>query len=65
MSVLQEAYEAQAKALCDFGYSGTTAAMVEGAHTKWIADQPAVGIIEMMCFGAFRDYPQIFGEQGQ
>lgn len=61
MSTLTDGFEAQAKSLREFGYSDVTAEMVKAAHDKWNVGEGASNIIEMMCEGAFNDYPKIFG----
>lgn len=61
MAVIDEGFEAQAKALADFGYNGITSDMIREAHRKWQAGELPIGIIEMMSEKAFEDHPEIFG----
>jgi hypothetical protein len=58
---LKLGFAAQAASLRDFGYPDVTADDVATAHGKWLKAEPMKGIIEMMCEGAFNDYPKIFG----
>jgi len=60
-NVLQEGFEAQAKALDDFGYTSVTADDVRKAHEAWIVGEEPSNIIGMMCVKAFNKYPSIFG----
>ena len=61
MSILEQGFEGQAKALRDFGYSSVTADDVRKAHEAWNVGEGAKDIIGMMCEKAFTDYPNIFG----
>jgi hypothetical protein len=60
-SVVEQGYDAQARALREFGYPDATSAMIREAHRKWLAGEEPEGIIEMMSIRAFEDYPNIFG----
>ena len=62
MSILEQGFEAQAKALRDFGYPDVTAEMVKAAYEKWVKGDDMEGVIEMFCAAAFDDHPQIFGK---
>jgi hypothetical protein len=59
--ILEKGFEAQAKSLVEFGYSGITAEMVKIAHDKWVKGDEAEGVIEMFSFKAFEEHPDIFG----
>jgi hypothetical protein len=61
-SILEQGFEAQAKSLVEFGYSGITAEMIETAHGKWQRGDEPEGVIEMFSFRAFDDHPEIFGK---
>jgi hypothetical protein len=58
---LQEGFEALAKSLTEFGYSGVTADQVKLAHDHWKAGDAPKGIIESFAFDDFVKYPAIFG----
>lgn len=61
-NILEQGFEAQAKAMREFGYPDVTAEMVREAHSKWISGKPMANIIEMFCSSAFAEHPDIFGE---
>jgi hypothetical protein len=60
-TVLERGFEAQAKALVDFGYPGITAAMVKERHAEWKAGNELTDVIGKFCEKEFNDRPEIFG----
>jgi len=61
--LLTRGFEAQARALREFGYSGVKPEQIAEAHRKWLAGEAMGNIIEMMSESAFNEHPEIFGER--
>lgn len=62
-NALDEACEAQARALREFGYSDVTAEDVLAAHGRWLRGETASDVISRFCEGAFEGHPRLFGER--
>lgn len=60
-NALEEGFEAQARAMREFGYSDVTADMIREHHEKWKRGEKNTDVIGMFSESAFKDYPQIFG----
>jgi hypothetical protein len=63
MTILEEGFDAEARALEEFGYEDVTPEMIRAAHERWKRGEPPADIIERFAFGHFDEYPQIFGDQ--
>lgn len=59
--LLKDGFDAVAKSLAEFGYSGTTAVMIAEAYRKYKSGEAPAGIVEMMATAQFEECPKIFG----
>jgi hypothetical protein len=62
MAKIDQAFEAQARSLREFGYRDVTEAHVRAAYDKWQKREPMADIVEMFCQSAFEDHPDLFGK---
>ena len=60
--VLKKGFEAQAKAMQDYGYPDVTAETIREHHDLWMKGEKDKGIIWMFSEGAFEKNPKIFGK---
>lgn len=63
--LLSEGFEAQAKAMREFGYPDVTADMIRQNHEAWRRGEKATDVIAMFSERAFKEYPMIFGNAGE
>lgn len=61
MTLIDEAFAAQAKAMREFGYSDVTADTVRRYHADWMAGEDPSDIVARFCVSAFEDHPRLFG----
>jgi hypothetical protein len=61
--LFDQACEAQAIAMVEFGYPGITADFVREAHRKWKEREPLTDVVEMFCESAFNEHPMLFGHR--